>query len=240
MLPKEEKEKDSRGGGGGAGHGRPVQHGGGDPEGRHRRPDHQREAAEQRDQQGGHAKPPSPGHPYKGGSNRDQYHKQRPHPPAAPPPAPPAPAPAPAHGKENEDLKDEEAVKVDMPEQQQQHGGEAQKVVVAKEPAPAPSSADDKVWHERAQAVKEAFVWSWEGYRKYAWGYDQLLPLSQRGEDWFGLGLTITDSMSTMWIMNLTEEFNAGRDWIASDLKFAYEGDVSLVQEFAKEMIRLA
>lgn len=33
---------------------------------------------------------------------------------------------------------------------------------------------------ERKAAVKEAFVWSWDAYEKYAWGSDEVCPLILR------------------------------------------------------------
>jgi mannosyl-oligosaccharide alpha-1,2-mannosidase len=46
---------------------------------------------------------------------------------------------------------------------------------------------------------------AWKAYRTYAWGYDELLPLSKSPSSWFGLGLTIIDSIDTLYIMNMTE-----------------------------------
>ena len=46
---------------------------------------------------------------------------------------------------------------------------------------------------------------AWKAYRTYAWGYDELLPLSRSPSPWFGLGLTIVDSIDTLYIMNMTE-----------------------------------
>ena len=41
---------------------------------------------------------------------------------------------------------------------------------------------------------------SWDGYTKYAWGYDELLPGSQKGEDGLcSTGATILDSLDTLW-----------------------------------------
>jgi mannosyl-oligosaccharide alpha-1,2-mannosidase len=45
---------------------------------------------------------------------------------------------------------------------------------------------------------------AWKAYRTYAWGYDELLPLSKVASSWFGLGLTIIDSIDTLYIMNMT------------------------------------
>lgn len=35
----------------------------------------------------------------------------------------------------------------------------------------------------RANAVKEAFQTAWDGYYKYAWGHDSLLPVSNSYDD---------------------------------------------------------
>jgi hypothetical protein len=36
----------------------------------------------------------------------------------------------------------------------------------------------------RQKAVVKAFLWAWEGYSKWAWGRDELLPVSKGGKDW--------------------------------------------------------
>lgn len=50
-----------------------------------------------------------------------------------------------------------------------------------------------------------AFKHSWNGYKKYAWGHDNVKPISRRYHEWFGLGLTIVDSLDTMYIMGLND-----------------------------------
>lgn len=35
-----------------------------------------------------------------------------------------------------------------------------------------------------------------------------------------GLGLTIVDSLDTLWIMDLKEEFEEAKSWIATELNF--------------------
>lgn len=59
--------------------------------------------------------------------------------------------------------------------------------------------------NERQQAVVDAFKHAWVGYKKYAWGHDHLRPISKTYQDWFGLGLTIVDSIDTMYILGLNE-----------------------------------
>lgn len=49
----------------------------------------------------------------------------------------------------------------------------------------------------------DAFRHAWAGYRKFAWGHDELKPVSRSFSEWFGLGLTLIDSLDTMWILGL-------------------------------------
>lgn len=59
--------------------------------------------------------------------------------------------------------------------------------------------------NDRQRAVVTAAKHAWSGYKKYAWGHDNLKPISQGFHDWFGLGLTIVDSLDTLYIMNMHE-----------------------------------
>jgi len=58
---------------------------------------------------------------------------------------------------------------------------------------------------DRQIAVRNAMKHAWKAYRTYAWGYDELLPISRTSSVWFGLGLTIIDSIDTLYMMNMTE-----------------------------------
>uniref|UniRef100_UPI00358FB743 endoplasmic reticulum mannosyl-oligosaccharide 1,2-alpha-mannosidase isoform X1 n=2 Tax=Myxine glutinosa TaxID=7769 RepID=UPI00358FB743 len=87
-----------------------------------------------------------------------------------------------------------------------------------------------KVKNQRQQAVVEAFRHAWLGYRRFAWGRDELRPVSQGYKEWFGLGLTLLDALDTMWIMGLQEEFEEARKWVASELNFNKNVDVNLFE----------
>lgn len=64
--------------------------------------------------------------------------------------------------------------------------------------------------NDRQRAVVAAAKHAWSGYKKFAWGHDNLKPISMGSNDWFGLGLTIVDSIDTLYIMNMQEgSFNA-------------------------------
>ena len=76
----------------------------------------------------------------------------------------------------------------------------------------------------------EAFKHAWTNYRSYAWGHDHLRPISKSAQNWFGLGLTLIDSLDTMFIMNLKEEFKEARDWVENRLSFDIDKDVNLFE----------
>ncbi|KAF3483308.1 alpha-1,2-Mannosidase [Arthroderma uncinatum] len=61
---------------------------------------------------------------------------------------------------------------------------------------------------ERRDAIKSAFRHSWKGYKKYAWGMDEVGPVTGQTKDTFGgWGATLVDSLDTLWIMGLKKEF---------------------------------
>lgn len=49
----------------------------------------------------------------------------------------------------------------------------------------------------------DTFRHAWEGYRTFAWGHDELKPVSRSFNEWFGLGLTLVDALDTLWILGL-------------------------------------
>ena len=59
--------------------------------------------------------------------------------------------------------------------------------------------------NERQIAVRDAMRHAWKAYRTYAWGSDELQPISKKPAPWFGLGLTIVDGIDSLYIMNMTE-----------------------------------
>ncbi|KAK4681883.1 hypothetical protein QC764_111480 [Podospora pseudoanserina] len=70
------------------------------------------------------------------------------------------------------------------------------------------SESHIKTQKERQEAVKQAAKKSWNAYRKYAWGRDELLPEKLTGKDTFaGWGATLVDSLDTLWIMGLNDEY---------------------------------
>ncbi|CAL9055079.1 mannosyl-oligosaccharide 1,2-alpha-mannosidase MNS3 [Musa acuminata AAA Group] len=88
-------------------------------------------------------------------------------------------------------------------------------------------------WVSRQQKVKEAFIHAWSGYRDYAMGYDELMPLSRRGTDGLGgLGATIIDSLDTAIIMGADEIVIEAMSWIENKLmeRIEKKGQVNLFE----------
>ena len=61
---------------------------------------------------------------------------------------------------------------------------------------------------ERRDAVRSTFLRSWNGYKTYAWGKDEVSPVSGTWRSSFGgWGATLIDAMDTLWIMGLKDDF---------------------------------
>lgn len=83
---------------------------------------------------------------------------------------------------------------------------------------------------EHQKAVIHAFRHAWKAYKMYAWGKDELKPISQSSNEWFNLGLTLVDSLDTMWLMGLKEEFLEAREWVQNEMNIAQDKDVNLFE----------
>ena len=84
----------------------------------------------------------------------------------------------------------------------------------------------------RQRAVRDEFLRSYKSYRQYAWMRDELTPISAQGKDTFGgWAATLVDSLDTLWIMDLRQEFGeaaqaaATLDWAKTD-----EGAINLFE----------
>jgi len=95
----------------------------------------------------------------------------------------------------------------------------------------APSEAELSGFAGKAvskEDVRREFIHCWEGYRKYAWGHDELKPLSKGFHDWYPepLLLTPVDAMDTMLIMGLEQEADDAKSLIFSRLDFNQDMEV--------------
>ena len=86
-------------------------------------------------------------------------------------------------------------------------------------PLPVAAQSGNK---KLAAEVKAEFLHAWNGYKKYAWGHDDLKPLSKTHHDWYPqpLLMTAVDSLDTMIIMGFHEEAEATKKYILENLSF--------------------
>jgi len=94
-------------------------------------------------------------------------------------------------------------------------------------PKPTPHSSDKAQWtdHQKAEmaaSVRQEFLHAWNGYKQYAWGHDELQPLSKSYRDWYGTSLLMTpvDALDTMLLMGLKDEAQQDRELIDKQLSF--------------------
>jgi len=99
-------------------------------------------------------------------------------------------------------------------------------------PRPTEDVAHETERIQRREAVKNSFLHSWKGYREHAWLRDEVAPLTGGYRDTFGgWAATIVDSLDTLWIMGLREEFEIAVD-AAQKIDFTtMDGDVVNVFE---------
>ena len=73
-----------------------------------------------------------------------------------------------------------------------------------------------------AAEVKAEFLHAWNGYKQYAWGHDDLKPLSKSYHDWYPqpLLMTAVDSLDTMIIMGIDDEVASTKQYILENLSF--------------------
>ena len=69
------------------------------------------------------------------------------------------------------------------------------------------TQAKTSLKEQYADKVKHEFLFAWNNYKEYAWGHDELKPLSETYYDWYGDGhsllITPVDAYDTMVLMGL-------------------------------------
>ncbi|XP_026172835.1 mannosyl-oligosaccharide 1,2-alpha-mannosidase IA isoform X2 [Mastacembelus armatus] len=92
----------------------------------------------------------------------------------------------------------------------------------------------DPKTNERREKVKEMMKFAWDNYKRYAWGKNELQPLTRNGHigNMFGglRGASIIDSLDTLYIMGLVEEYNDAKDWVQTSLDLNSNGEASLFE----------
>jgi mannosidase alpha-like ER degradation enhancer 2 len=84
-----------------------------------------------------------------------------------------------------------------------------------------------------AERVKAEFLHAWNGYKRHAWGHDDLDPVSRKPRDWYPpavIYMTPVDALDTMWIMGLKEQAAEAQAIILEKLSFDQDVSVQLFE----------
>ena len=73
-----------------------------------------------------------------------------------------------------------------------------------------------------ASDVRTEFKRAWDAYARLAWGHDELMPQSGTYREFFAsgnpVGLTIVESLDTLYLMGLDDEFDRAVSWTRTSL----------------------
>ena len=89
---------------------------------------------------------------------------------------------------------------------------------------PAVAAAGRRDWRPVAADVRNELLHTWNSYRRFAWGHDQLLPVSGGFSEFFDddhpVGLSIVEALDTLFFMGLDGELARGVAWVRDHLDF--------------------
>lgn len=85
---------------------------------------------------------------------------------------------------------------------------------------------------EMMDKVKEATRHAWQGYKQFAWGADDLKPLTKEPGTWYKTSLLMTpvDAFDTFIILGLTNESEEAKNLILTKLDFNIDQEVQVFE----------
>jgi len=108
-------------------------------------------------------------------------------------------------------------------------GGLADLAFAANGSAPLANSPTPPPAPQAAAQIKAEFLHAWNGYKQFAWGHDEVHPISGTASEFFvtghPIGLSIIEALDTLFVMELDSELAAGVTWIEQNLNFDIDGD---------------
>ncbi len=101
-----------------------------------------------------------------------------------------------------------------------------------------PAQAQTATPAQEAGRVREAFLHAWDGYVQYAWGHDELRPLSHGWRDWYPASLEMTplDAYDTMVLMGLKSQAAHAKRLILDSLTFDRDFPVQVFEVTIREL----
>ena len=85
---------------------------------------------------------------------------------------------------------------------------------------------------EMLEKVKLAAVHAWKGYKQYAWGADDLRPLTKTSRNWYSHTMLMTpvDAFDTFTLLELPAEAKEAKELILSKLDFNTDNEVQVFE----------
>ena len=83
----------------------------------------------------------------------------------------------------------------------------------------------------RRRFVQRAFKHVWDNYEKYAFGFDEIKPLTGTPSNYLGgYGCLILDSLDTLFLMGFKQQFFRAMEWVRTRLSFTKDKNVSMFE----------
>jgi mannosidase alpha-like ER degradation enhancer 2 len=104
-------------------------------------------------------------------------------------------------------------------------------LIAPAQPATAPPASTSMTASEKAATadrVRAETLHAWNAYKKYAWGHDELKPLTRKPFDWYGHSLLMTpiDALDTLILMGFKPQADEARQLIDTQLNL--DQDISV------------
>jgi len=90
----------------------------------------------------------------------------------------------------------------------------------------------EEMKQEMCNKVKAATQHAWKGYKDYAWGADDLKPLTKTSKTWYKKSMLMTpvDAFDTFTLLGLNTEAKEAKDLILAKLDFNIDNDVQVFE----------
>lgn len=136
------------------------------------------------------------------------------------------------------------ALKSEAPSWDSKHGGEKnsfkspRRMDITPDNSAAVDTLTDADFSEESfskgqELTRQMMKHAWDGYRKFAWGEDELFPIARAAGGMLGphsMLVTIIDALDTLMIMRMDGEYLEARDLVFSHLNFDKPMKVSMFE----------
>lgn len=100
--------------------------------------------------------------------------------------------------------------------------------------APALARASERDAEVIAREVRAEFLHAWSAYRKFAWGADEVQPISRKAKNFFipdhSFGLSIIEALDTHYVMGNDSELEVSIEWLRKNMNFDVDGSVQMFE----------